>query len=99
MAFRTGEVAIESSMLLVMDVSKLFSKDEWSLLQIAAKGPSDIPRVAVEFLEKKLGKEVKGFAQVYDVHGAGQFPIFMDRESLTVYIRGVGIREYSGESK
>lgn len=95
MALKTSEVELESSMLLVMDVSKLFSKDEWSVIQMAAKGPDDVPRAAIETLARKLGKDISKSAKVFNIRASGSLPVFMDRESLSVYIRGVGIQEWT----
>lgn len=93
MGLRTGEVTVTSGMLLLVDASDLFTKDEWTRILMSSQGSQDAPRVILEAVSKKMEKNLSGKAQVVNIQSAGALPTYQDRQTLTVFLRGVGITD------
>lgn len=94
MALKTGDVAVTSGMLLLIDPSDIFTKEEWTAVLISSQGSQDAPRAVLEALGRKVGRELTGKAQVLNIQTSGALPTFQDRQTLTVFLRGVGVREF-----
>ena len=95
MALRTGELPVASGILFLADASDLFTRDEWTKILIASsQGSENAQRAILEAVSAKLGKEKvpPGFL-VLQLKASGPLPIFQDKETLTVFLRGVGIKD------